>query len=240
VEPADANEQAWAFNQFSKLYGKLTVVVSRDNLRFIRPAKGITTAFNSKTNELIIYNSTYKSYYKTDLTKFEKLEEARLQMLEGYLSDLPMTGKKMPEKIAGIAVQRFTLAAGHKGEKSTGRWDSDKVFSLDSISMEEADLWTTSDIALSAGNQKAIQILYHMPPKPGIPLKMSLRAKKGGKKEMELDTVAVSKTTFPAQFMKPPADYVKVAEYANVVHQAQSGSYNGMMQYFDAFHKMGQ
>lgn len=238
--PCWAADQAWAFNQYSKLYGKMTVIVSRDNLRFIRPAKGLTTEINGKTGEVFIYNSEFKKYFKTNLTQYEQLEGARLQMLEGYLSSLPMTKSvnAKPVKIAGFATQRFSLTSGHKGE-ATGKLDSDKVFSLSGVSTDGAELWTTSAFALSPANQKAVHIIYQMPPKPGIPLKMTITNQRGGSTVMELDTLAVAQTTFPTAFMKPPANYTRATEYAGVVHQATTGSVKGLMKYFDAFQKSG-
>lgn len=238
--PCWAAEQAWAFNQDSKLYGKMTVIVSKDNLRFIRPAKGLTTEFNGKTGEVFIYNSEFRKYFKTNLAQYEQLEASRLQFLEGYLSNLPMSlsTKAKPVKIAGFATQRFSLMSGHKGE-ATGKLDSDKVFSLSGVSTDAAELWTTSAFALSPNNQKAVHLIYQMPPKPGIPLKMTLINQRGGSTTMELNTVSVAQTTFPTAFMKPPANYTRATQYAGVVHQATAGSVGGVMKYFDAFQKSG-
>lgn len=64
-----------------------------------------------------------------------------------------------------LSAQAFNtqvLQTGTRTQKAgTGRLDSEKAFSLASESMRKVDMWSSTDIPLSASTQKALHIIAH-------------------------------------------------------------------------------
>ena len=236
--PAFSKEEAWTLVQESKLYGKQTVIVSKNMLRQIRPKKELVTCIDGKTGEVLVYNTGFKTYYKTDFAKYEQEQNSNMAVLDGYLADLPMQDSGQATAVAGIKAHLYRLAPGHRGQ-GTGRLDSDRTFSLSGQSMRKVSFWCSSELPLSPNIQKAIYLLYLLPPLAGVPLKLTFTDTHNAD-VTELKTLEVSRTTVNPELLKPPADYKRLKSLASVIHPATSnGAVPGLMKYFDVLQGSG-
>lgn len=233
---AVAKEKALMLSQYSGLYGKQTLIVTKSMVHHVRHKKFVTLCFNALNNQVTIYNTEVKNYYQLSLKSFVDEETSRMVMLDGYLRDLPLIEDADDKSnIAGLKTRNYKLKPGSR--VNTGRIDSDKVMSLAGADLKAARLWTTKDFALEPSTQKALNVLYHFPPFKGIPLKMSL-TKSDGKSIKELETLQTREIDMDPAFLKQPPGYKKAPNYTAVLHQ-EEGSVKNLMKYFDAFQTSG-
>jgi hypothetical protein len=211
AQPAALSLDAYRLGQTSHEVGTQKVTLCQRGLLISAVDQPYEIIARPPKWEVCLLNRQSKTYYMSDLRAWRGMFGMSMAFLGNRFQNIELVEEKTNENLKGLTItlfkQRAALGVPPQGRLSgRGRYNA---------MSRNARYYLTKQLAIPREPCAILCVLYHLPVKDMVPLKMTCLDENGTERE-DLTTLSYEKASVPETFFDLPAGFRRVEKQSGV------------------------